>query len=57
MFGGAAGMDRRVREIADRQYKGAMTRATGGMHIAGTPSAESAGKFSKATGYPKPKRT
>jgi len=57
IFGGAAGMDRRVREIADRQYKGAMTRATGGMHIAGTPSAESAGKFSKATGYPKPKRT
>ena len=57
IFGGAVGMDRRVREIADRQYKGAMTRATGGMHIAGTPSAESAGKFSKATGYPKPKRT
>ena len=57
IFGGAAGMDRRVREIADRQYKGAMTRATGGMHIAGTPSAESAGKFSRSTGYPKPKRT
>ena len=57
IFGGAVGMDRRVREIADRQYKGAMTRATGGMHIAGTPSAESAGKFSRATGYPKPKRT
>jgi len=56
-FGGGPMMDRRVREIADRKYKGAMTRATGGMHIAGTPSAESAGKFSRATGYPKPKRT
>lgn len=57
IFGGAAGMDRRVRQISDRLYKGAMTRATGGMHIGGTPSAETAGKFSKATGYPKPKRT
>lgn len=57
IFGGAVGMDRRVNQIRDRLYKGAMTRATGGMHIAGTPSAESAGKFSRATGYPKPKRT
>jgi len=34
-----------------------MTRSTGGMHQIAPATADSAGKFSKATGYPKPKVT
>lgn len=56
-FGGGPMMDRRVRDIKANKMAGAISRSTGGLHATPTPSAESAGKFSKATGYPKPKRT
>ena len=56
-FGGGPMMDRKVRDIKSNRFTAASARATGGLHTTPSPSAESAGKFSKATGYPKPKRT
>jgi len=54
-LGGLAGLDRRVKEIQRATRAGAMSRATGGMHQRGVPTAETSGKFSRATGYPKPR--
>lgn len=58
-FGGVSnvGIDRKVREIQGQKHAGALTRATGGMHIGGYPSAEEVNRFPRATGYPKPKLT
>lgn len=58
-FGGVSnvGIDRRVREIQGQKHAGALTRATGGMHIGGYPHAEEVNRFPRATGYPKPKLT
>jgi hypothetical protein len=56
-FIGGVMMDRKVRDIKSNRFTAQSARATGGLHTTPSPSAESAGKFSKATGYPKPKRT
>jgi hypothetical protein len=56
-FGGGPGMDRKIRDIKSNRFTAQSARATGGLHTTPAPSAESASKFSKATGYPKAKRT